>query len=59
MPAQAGDDHGQHLSAYCPGLRPVTRPAWQRLMLVVSLVLVAVATVGSVVAMIRVVLFNG
>ena len=37
----------------------MTRPAWQRLMLVVSLVLVAVATVGSVVAMIRVVLFNG
>ena len=59
MPAQAGDDHGQHLSAYRPGLWPVTRPAWQRLMLVVSLVLVAVATVGSVVAMIRVVLFNG
>jgi preprotein translocase subunit Sss1 len=37
----------------------VTRPGWQRLILVVSLVLVGIATIGSVAAMIRIVLFNG
>ncbi len=52
----SGDDHAPHVPA-----RPfaVKRPVWQRVLLVASLTLVAVATVGSVGAMLRVMFLNG